>query len=104
MKITPINLKNESGLTQLIRMGEFIRQIWVKELIKQTKLTLYFLLQGSNVQVQVKNGIVYEGVLKTFSPKVNTLSLVLQCLMSYSLVVTFSAIRHKTNVILSDFK
>ena len=56
------------------------------------------------MQVQVKNGIVYEGVLKTFSPKVNTLSLVLQCLMSYSLVVTFSATRHETNVILSDFK
>ena len=31
-KITPNSPKNESGLTQLIRMGESIRQIWVKHL------------------------------------------------------------------------
>ena len=34
-------------------------------------IKLFSFLQGSNVQVQVKNGIVYEGVLKTFSPKVS---------------------------------
>ena len=31
IKITPNTPKNESGLTQLIMMGECIRQIWVKK-------------------------------------------------------------------------
>ena len=31
IKITPNTPKNESGLTQLIMMGESIRQIWVIE-------------------------------------------------------------------------
>ena len=31
IKITPNTPKNESGLTQLIMMGESIRQIWVNE-------------------------------------------------------------------------
>ena len=30
MKITPDVPKNESGLAQMIKMGKFIRQIWVK--------------------------------------------------------------------------
>ena len=30
MKITPDAPKNESGLTQMIKMGKSIRQIWVK--------------------------------------------------------------------------
>ena len=34
LKITPNTPKNESGLTQLIKMGKSIRQIWVK--IKRT--------------------------------------------------------------------
>lgn len=37
---------------------------------KNTRYThVIYSLVGSNVQVQVKNGVVYEGVLKTFSPK-----------------------------------
>ena len=31
IKITPNTPKNESGLIQLMMMGESIRQIWVKE-------------------------------------------------------------------------
>ena len=30
IKITPNTPKNESGLTELVMIGEFIRQIWVK--------------------------------------------------------------------------
>ena len=39
MKITPNTPKNGSGLTQLITMGESIRQIWVN--MSNLKLFLY---------------------------------------------------------------
>lgn len=37
---------------------------------KPVKLSIEFSLQGCCVQLQVKNGKCYEGILKTCSPKV----------------------------------
>ena len=39
MKILPEARKNESGLTQMIMMGESVRQIWVK--LKHGQLRLH---------------------------------------------------------------
>ena len=44
IKITPNTPKNESGLIQLIMMGESIRQIWVKERSVDVAVSLQLLL------------------------------------------------------------
>ena len=42
IKITPNTPKNDSGLIQLIMMGESIRQIWVKDSHKKKQLKTLF--------------------------------------------------------------
>ena len=52
MKITPNTHKNQSGLIQLIMMGESIRQIWVKFEVNFVHLILQML--PANVLKPVK--------------------------------------------------
>ena len=44
MKITPDAPKNENGLTQMIKMGKSIRQIWVNKIVSGQPFTLQLLV------------------------------------------------------------